>query len=72
MSPTIAEYDVVALMTDLPEHGLVKGQVGTVVMVLSPDWVEVEFVDVDGKTYALTAIPTRQLMQLHYHRVQAA
>lgn len=72
MTPQIALYDVVALVADLPEHGLVKGQVGAVVLELAPDQVEVEFVDVNGKTYGLAPIPTKQLMRLHYHRVQAA
>src|SRR5579871_2753626 len=39
----------VAVLRDLPEHGLVRGQVGTVVAVLSPEAAEVEFVDDEGR-----------------------
>jgi hypothetical protein len=35
----------VALLRDLPGHGLVRGQLGTVVEMLSPDAAEVEFCD---------------------------
>jgi hypothetical protein len=31
----------VALLRDLPEHGLVRGQVGTVVEILTPEAVKV-------------------------------
>jgi hypothetical protein len=72
MNTSPATYDVVALVTDMPEYSLVKGQVGTVVMELAPEQVEVEFVDEKGKTYGLASISTKHLMRLHYHRVQAA
>jgi hypothetical protein len=38
----------VAVLQDLPEHGLMRGQVGTVVEVLSPSVAEVEFCDDQG------------------------
>lgn len=38
-------FDVVALTEDLPEHGLVRGQVGTVVEELAPEAFEVDFSD---------------------------
>jgi Domain of unknown function (DUF4926) len=40
--------DVVALLVDKPEERLVRGQVGTVVELLSPDVYEVEFLDSKG------------------------
>jgi hypothetical protein len=43
---------VVALLHDLPEKGLLRGQVGTVVDGLAPGVFEVEFCDNDGRTYA--------------------
>ena len=46
---------VVALMRDMPEAGLVRGQVGTVVEVLGPEAFEVEFSDDSGRTYASLA-----------------
>jgi hypothetical protein len=64
--------DVVALTEDLPERGLARGQVGTVVEPLAPDLFEVEFSDDDGRTYALLALRADQLMVLHYRPVEAA
>jgi hypothetical protein len=62
--------DVVALLTDIPEHGLVRGQVGTVVELLSGAY-EVEFSDDEGRTYAELALEPHQLLVLH-HRPQRA
>jgi hypothetical protein len=59
--------DVVALIQDLPEQNLYKGQVGTIIEVYEPDVFEVEFVDSQGKTYAVETLSNRSLMQLHYH-----
>ena len=60
-------HSVVALLEDLPEEGLVRGQVGTVV----EDWAlgvyEVEFADDNGRTYAMVALKAEQLMRL-YHK----
>ena len=64
--------DVVALTADLPERGLLRGQVGTVVEVLGPGVLEVEFSDDQGRTYAQLALRDSQLMVLHYRPQQAA
>lgn len=58
--------DVVALIENLPDLNLRKGQVGTIVEVYEPDVFEVEFVDLHGKTYALETLRGNQVMQLHY------
>jgi Domain of unknown function (DUF4926) len=58
--------DVVVLTKDLPELNLRKGQVGTIVEVYMSDDFEVEFVDLQGNTYALETLNASQLMQLHY------
>lgn len=63
---------VVALMRDLPEHALVRGQVGTVVEALAPGVYEVEFSDDSGRTYALLALKSDELMRLHHQRVHEA
>jgi hypothetical protein len=68
----IRELDVVALVNDLPNEKLLRGQVGTVVMDLPPDAAEVEFIDDQGKTYALVTIPKSQLLRLHHNPIQAA
>ena len=55
----------VALLEDLPEQGLYRGQVGTVVEEYDAEFVEVEFSDLQGRTYALEALSKSQLMILH-------
>lgn len=63
--------DVVALTEDLPEKNLFRGQVGTVVELLSRNVFEVEFSDDDGQTYAMLALRADQLMVLHYQPIGA-
>ncbi len=70
MATKVRLLDAVALTEDLPEHGLSRGQVGTVVEVLAPDVFEVEFSDDDGRTYAMLALRMEQLMVLHYEPVE--
>jgi len=72
MEPDIQLLDVVALTADVPEHGLQRGQVGTVVEVLAPERYDVEFCDDEGRTYALTALGAGQLLVLRYNPRQAA
>ena len=48
-------HAVVALLEDLPEADLVRGQVGTVVESWAPGVYEVEFADDNGRTYATVA-----------------
>lgn len=62
--------DVVALLSDMPAHGLLRGQVGTIVELLDGAF-EVEFSDDEGRTYAELALPSDQLLVLH-HRPQRA
>ncbi len=66
MNIEIRLLDVVALTEDIPDRGLQRGQVGTVVETLGPGVFEVEFVDNDGRTYATLALKTSQLLVLHY------
>lgn len=64
-------HSVVALVEDSPQHGLVRGQVGTIIDVWTPDIYEVEFCDDQGKAYACVALRAEQMMQLHYHPLQS-
>jgi hypothetical protein len=57
----------VAVLRDIPEKGLVRGQVGTVVQVLTPSVAEVEFCDDQGRAYAMVALRSEELIRL-YHR----
>jgi len=66
MNAEIKLLDVVALTEALPEHGLRRGQVGTIVEVLESDVFVVEFVDNNGRTYATLSLRATQLMVLHH------
>jgi hypothetical protein len=57
---------VVALANDLPAERLVRGQVGTIVEMLSDSHAEVEFSDDEGKTYAMLPLALDQLIVLHH------
>lgn len=70
MNDAIQLLEVVALTEDVPERGLSRGQVGTVVESLAPDVFEVEFCDDNGRNYALLALRTNQLMVLRYRPLQ--
>ncbi len=57
--------DPVALMRDLPEHGLKRGDVGTAVLVHREGrGFEVEFVGHDGHTVALLTLEENQVRSL--------
>jgi hypothetical protein len=68
----IGMHSVVAMLEDLPEQGLVRGQVGTVVESWAPGVYEVEFCDDAGRTYAMVALKAEQLMPLHHAPVNQA
>ncbi|MEW6609486.1 MAG: DUF4926 domain-containing protein [bacterium] len=71
MNKSINLLDVVALVENLPEHKLYRGQVGTVVELLGSDVFEVEFSDDEGLTYAMLPLIADQLMVLHYQLAEA-
>jgi hypothetical protein len=62
----VKRLDVVALIQDLPDLNLHKGQVGTIVEVYEPTVFEVELVDLQGQTDAVETLNASQLMQLYY------
>lgn len=71
-------HDVVALLSDLPEHDLRRGDVGTVVEVFKqtehhPAGYFVEFVDdVTGAVYATADITgAARMIVLHFRREAA-
>jgi hypothetical protein len=66
MTNTIALLDVVALTEDLPDVGLERGQVGTVVEELPPDAFLVEFSDHTGEAYAIEPVEQSRLMLLKH------
>jgi hypothetical protein len=50
------ELDVVVLQRDVPDCGLKRGDLGTVVELYEPDGLEVEFVSASGRTEALITL----------------
>ena len=58
--------DTVALLKDMRDERLVKGQVGTIVEELDEGVYEVEFADKQGRTITSLAITAEELMLLHF------
>jgi Domain of unknown function (DUF4926) len=68
MDTTIPLLAIVALVVDVPEENLTRGQIGTVVEHLESqgDVAElVEFADADGQAYAIVPLKPQQLLVLH-------
>jgi hypothetical protein len=61
---------VVALLEDLPDESLVRGQVGTVVESWAPGVCEWAFCGDKGKTHA--AVKAEQWMRVHHQPVHQA
>jgi Domain of unknown function (DUF4926) len=60
----------VALLRDLPERGLVRGQVGTIVEPLDEASALVEFSDDEGRAYAIVPCPREALLILRINEVK--
>ena len=61
----IKELDSVALTTDLPEHGLAKDDIGTVVLVHEGGkGCTVEFMTLTGRTVAVVTLLAKQIRQI--------
>jgi len=62
--------DVVALVVDLPQYNLMRGQVGTIVEMLANGAAfEVEFSDRNGRTYESVGLRPEQVMVLHFEQI---
>lgn len=57
--------NTVALLEDVPERNLRRGEVGTIVEILNTDVFEVEFCNDEGQTYDMLALRAEQLILLH-------
>ena len=53
--------DTITLLVDLLEHGLFRGQVGTIVEDLAPNVFLVEFIDDEGRTVGLLPLEAKML-----------
>mgnify|MGYP003670577344 CR=1 FL=1 len=56
--------DIVALLNERPEDGLVSGQVGTIVGVLAEGVYEVEFSDPGGRTIGMAELERDEFLVL--------
>ena len=67
------EFEVVALNVDLPEHGLERGDLGTVVHV-HPGEVAclVEFITLDGETVAVETLLADQVRRVRHREIAHA
>lgn len=69
----IDELDCVVLTTDIPEHGLTAGDIGTVVMVHETGrGFEVEFVALDGETLAVASLSAAQIRPVAHREIAHA
>jgi len=68
----IKELDQVVLTVDLPEHGLVCGDIGTVVLLHGEEGYEVEFVALDGETVAIASLSTTQVRAIGVREIAQA
>jgi Domain of unknown function (DUF4926) len=57
----IREHDLVALTCDLPEHGLQRGDMGTVVHLHGDAGYGVEFMSLAGETIAVVSLHKDQV-----------
>lgn len=73
----IKELDNVVLTTDLPDHRLCTGDIGTVVLVHGDRGYEVEFMTLDGVTLAVVTLEATRVRPIgkgeiaHVRRVAA-
>ena len=65
-NPTL--FDVVAVLSAPPDVPVEVGDVGTVVELLAPDAVEVEFLQRDGRTRCLATLPIADVLVLNRDR----
>ncbi len=66
MNTDLKLFDVVALERPVPEKGLTRGQVGTLVEELGGNRFEVEFSDEEGCAYAFAALAPADVLKLVY------
>ncbi len=64
--------DMVAVLNSTDESEVKVGDVGTVVELLPPDGVEVEFLDPDGRTRCLATLSVDDLLVLNRERTRVA
>ena len=64
-------YEVVVLEKNMPAHGLMCGDTGTIVDLYEPDGVEVEFVNGTGNTKAVLTLNKNDIRHLSENDILA-
>jgi hypothetical protein len=64
--------DIVAVLNSAGQPDVEVGDVGTVVEVLPPDGLEVEFLNPDGHTRCVATLAARDLLVLNRERTRVA
>jgi hypothetical protein len=68
----IDELDRVALTIDLPEHGLSRNDIGTVVLLHGDKGYEVEFMTLQGDTIAVVSLFPYQVRPIGPREIASA
>ncbi|HVT26954.1 MAG TPA: DUF4926 domain-containing protein [Lacipirellulaceae bacterium] len=64
--------DIVAVLNSAGATDIEVGDVGTVVEMLPPDGIEVEFLDRDGRTRGVATLTTNDVLVLNRERTRVA
>jgi len=62
----IENLDIVALLKNLPEENLKRGDIGTIVEILDENNFLVEFSDSNGRTVKMAEMESSILMKLNF------
>jgi len=69
----IKELDTVVLKSDLPERGLISGDLGTVVLIHhGGEGFEVEFATINGETVAVVTLLASQIRPVRKREIAQA
>ena len=68
----LRELDTIVLAVDLPNYGLRRGDVGTVVLVHGEGGYEAEFMTLDGETVAVVSLSPDQVRQVRQREIANA
>jgi hypothetical protein len=68
----IKELDTIVLTEDLADHGLKRGDLGTVVLVHAAGGYEVEFMTLDGETLAVVSLFPHQVRPIGRREIAQA
>jgi hypothetical protein len=69
----INEHEEIVLADDLPEYGLKRGDIGTVVYIhQGGKGYEVEFITLDGETLAVASVTASQVRRIKKNEIAQA